>query len=800
MVAIGGSSLSVTAQSLMSQELIERRDLVIAAEEAILEGDEAYQGSDFQGAVEKYREAFSRIPEGDKTRQFRDAAKERYAQAAVQAARVMNRQGDREGAIALVDEVLGENVFPDYFPAQKFRAQLDDPIRVNPAGTAEHGRNVDEVRRLLYKGEGFYNLGDFDRSFEVYQSILRIDPYNKAARRGMERCNAAISDYADAARDQTRAEMLSQVDEAWELKRNQPSIAFENGLVGEELFIEGAQVEDKLDEIIVPFVDFDEASLEEAVEFLEGQSRALDPELDPEKKGIDFVLNMGAGNSPEVEEIMSRRFSFRLRNVPLRQVVNFVTQQSGTSFRVERYAVVVQPAGGLTNDLIVRRYQVPPNFLSQTSTTSSADLDPFDVVGDSGPKLAPRLTAREYLEKEGVPFPDGATASYNAAMGQLTAKTSSAAHEDIRAIVEAINLKEPIAVVIETKIIRVAQENLDELGFDNAIQNLSDSGSLVLGGGVVGNGRASDFNGGRQTTSGLRSGDFATGGDPFNAVLSRESREIPSSSTTLFRTIQVIPEDQRGSVDSAPGFLSLLGRVDEYGLSVLLRGLDQKEGVDMMTQPSVITRSGQQALIESAREFIYPTEYEPPEVPNSIGTLTLIDVGAGEAFSPTSFSATPSHPTAFETRKLGTVLEVLPEVSADRTYTDLAFNLRMDEFLGFVNYGEPIQGGNTQAGFGLTGILTTGQIGEVTSNEILLPFFDSVRLNTNVSVATGETIILGGVINETVENVEDKVPILGDLPFFGRMFTSDALRREKKVVMVFVTVRIVDPAGNPVQN
>lgn len=789
-----------SGQSLIEREQERRRDSVIAAEEAIMKGDEAYQGSDFTAAVSHYREAFDRVPAGDKTDKFRDAARERYAQAAVQAARVMNRQGDRDGAIAMVDEVLGENVFPDYFPAQKLRAQLDDPIRTNPSATKEHAQKVDEVRRLLYQAEGSFNLADYDSSITAYQKVLRIDPYNKAARRGLERNSSQISSYAQVARDQTRAQLLAETSSGWELKQNAEVVVLDNGVVGEELVFEGARIERKLDDIFVPFVDFEDVSLEEAVEFLEGQSRALDPELNEEAKGLDFVLNMGSGNSPEIQELLDRRFSFRLRNVPLREIISHVARQSGTSFRVDTHAVVIEPAGGVTDDIFVRRYQVPPNFLSQASSgDSGADADPFASADEGGSKLAPRLTARQYLEQQGVPFPDGSSANYNSSLGELLVKTSSSGHEDIRQIVEALNLKEPIAVVVETRILRIDQENLEELSFDHTVQNLAVNGDLVLGGGTVSNGRATDFFGGQQVTAGLRSGDFATSGDPLTAVLNRASLEIPSSvSSPLGATTTVIPPDTSDVLGSAPGFLSLVGTINDTGLTTLFRGLNQKRGVDMVAQPSVVTRSGQQAIIESTRDFIYPTEYEPPELPNSIGSALTLDTFTGQAFSSLSFVATPSHPTAFETRKLGTVFEVQPSVSADRSYVDLAFNFQMDEFLGFVNYGSPIQGGSSQTVLG--GIGGVGQSGEVTSNDILMPFFDSVRLNSSVSVANGHTIVMGGVVNERVENVEDKVPVLGDLPFLGKFFTSDVLQREKRVVMIFVTVRIIDPAGNTVQN
>ena len=564
---------------------------------------------------------------------------------------------------------------------------------------------------------------------------------------------------------------------------------------------------------MIPFVDLDEISLEEAVEYLEAQSRILDPEIIEENKGVGFVLNMGSGNSPEVELILQKRFSLRLRNVPLRQVLNYVTQQAGTTYRVDPFAIVIQPANGVTDDLVVRRYKVPPNFLDQAAGGPSGDEDPFETSNEQGSRLAPRLTAQEFLEAQGVPFPSGASANFNSGIGQLIVKTTSTGHDFVRTLVDTVNLTQPIAVIIETKIVRIDQENLEELSFDATLQSLAANGDLVLGGGTLGNGRQSDFTGSitrpgdfplpfgaQPLTSGLRSGDFAVTGDAIEAVQNEVQRVVPSTVTGLFGSVQDPGGAATTPISSAPGILSLVGLVNDQGLSVLLRGLDQKTGTDLISQPSVVTRSGQQAIIEIGQEFIYPTEYEPPEIPNSIGTSTLIDVAAGEVFSPTSFFASPSHPTAFETRTLGTVLEVQPTVSADRRTTELSFNLQMDEFLGFINYGEPILGGSTQGAFGAAGILATGQSGEVTSNDILQPLFDSVRLNTNLEIATNQTIIVGGLLNEVVEDVEDKVPILGDLPFVGKFFTSDVFLRRKSVVMVFVTVRIVDPGGNPVQN
>ena len=91
-------------------------------------------------------------------------------------------------------------------------ADKDDPIRSNPALGVDGGAAVDDVRRKLYLAEGASNLGKYDQSQKAYEEVLRIDPYNKAARRGMEKVAAARSDYYRAAYDQTRAELQVETD------------------------------------------------------------------------------------------------------------------------------------------------------------------------------------------------------------------------------------------------------------------------------------------------------------------------------------------------------------------------------------------------------------------------------------------------------------------------------------------------------------------------------------------------------------------------------------------------------------
>ncbi|MBF8645515.1 MULTISPECIES: type IV pilus secretin PilQ [Pseudomonas] len=65
------------------------------------------------------------------------------------------------------------------------------------------------------------------------------------------------------------------------------------------------------------------------------------------------------------------------------------------------------------------------------------------------------------------------------------------------------------------------------------------------------------------------------------------------------------------------------------------------------------------------------------------------------------------------------------------------------------------------------------------------------EVNAKVRVVDGETIVIGGVYSTSQNNVVDKVPFFGDLPYVGRLFRRDALQEKKSELLVFLTPRIM---------
>lgn len=78
---------------------------------------------------------------------------------------------------------------------------------------------------------------------------------------------------------------------------------------------------------------------------------------------------------------------------------------------------------------------------------------------------------------------------------------------------------------------------------------------------------------------------------------------------------------------------------------------------------------------------------------------------------------------------------------------------------------------------------------EAPNGELIL---NKNTITTNVLVNNGETVILGGVFEQTTSTSQTKVPFLGDIPYIGRLFRKDTKSDDKQELLIFVTPRIVN--------
>ncbi len=86
-------------------------------------------------------------------------------------------------------------------------------------------------------------------------------------------------------------------------------------------------------------------------------------------------------------------------------------------------------------------------------------------------------------------------------------------------------------------------------------------------------------------------------------------------------------------------------------------------------------------------------------------------------------------------------------------------------------------------------VVTQDTVSDVQSGSA--PAIDTQRIGTQVLVNNGETIVLGGIYQQSIISSVSKVPVLGDIPYFGWMFRNNNNFNEKKELLIFVTPRIV---------
>jgi len=134
-------------------------------------------------------------------------------------------------------------------------------------------------------------------------------------------------------------------------------------------------------------------------------------------------------------------------------------------------------------------------------------------------------------------------------------------------------------------------------------------------------------------------------------------------------------------------------------------------------------RSGQKATTESIEEFIYPTEYEPASLPENVHVNKEGDAEAVKTVR--RDLATGPTPTAFDTRNLGSTLEIEPTLSEDETIIDLRFVPEIVYHVGNEIWAE--------------------WKGEHGNSPVQMPTMYALRVNTSVTLANGKSMLVAAL-------------------------------------------------------
>ena len=898
-----GFGLALSAQNVdrISKREVERRQAALPRGAAALaQAQAAMQVRNYTLAHDEFRIALNSLPDAVTSAKAHDEALAGFCESGVKVAEQNIAEGKFAEAESVLREVLADRYDPNCRPALELLAHLQQPGYFNKTMGPTFIEKVEEVKQLLADADGYYDSGRYDLAFKKYEQVLALDPYNTAARRGQEKIDNAKYRYGEDAYNETRGRQLSDVQKGWQqpLRQYGPTARETFNPVSKNLS-DTARINNKLNTIIIPRVEFQDASIREAIDFLRQQAAANDTSPEGEK-GVNIVVRSrrlgeispsvapvvpppppAAAGSPAAEAPVSTptrpaaeapsvlaapenaRITISLNEIPLGEALRYIANQAALKVKVEPHAVLLIPLTEQSDELITKTYQVPAEFFGgpldvgyylsaavggggQAPSGAGQTIQPAPVATEVVEKnaanfqsaaqigtgyantsqsqalqtnvstrqhlvndrqLVGRADAKVYLQSMGVSFPPNSSATFFPHNGALVVRNTADNLDMVDALVEQANASGLKQVEIEAKFIEITQTNLKELGFDWLLGpfQIGKHSGVFGSGGTSGTGTAVnsanfpvlDANGNPVGNGGTTINGNGTGGGPVTA--GNRSGTFGISANGL----DALLAGTTGGMSVAPGIFGLAGVFTDPQFQVVIRALNQKKGVDLLSAPKVTTKSGQRAIIEIVREFRYPTSFTPPQVPSlSGGTGNVVNVAV----------VTPTTPQNFDTRNTGVTLEVEPVVGADGATIDLNLVPQVVEFEGFINYGSPIFGltppvtGTTTFTDPITGVISsiTQLISPpkslvLTENVINQPIFSTRKVTTSVQVANGQTVVIGGLMREDVQKVEDRTPLLGDIPLVGRLFRSNIDQHVKRNLIIFVTARKVTPLGQALE-
>ncbi|HNQ73397.1 MAG TPA: hypothetical protein PKN95_07310 [Verrucomicrobiota bacterium] len=587
----------------------------------------------------------------------------------------------------------------------------------------------------------------------------------------------------------------------------------------------------------------DSLPLSEIVRILGQES----PKRDPNKEGVNIMIDptrpaqaaatavpmidpatgLPLPPQPSSEEevdvgSINVRFGSPLRRVTLNQVLDAITTVAERPLKISyrEYAIYLSLKGQETTPLFTRQFDLDPNTFYQGLVNVTAEY--LDIAsqssggggggggggGASGQSsyIIPRVsvtgqtssiggqgggggggsqqqlgggipgitttnsmeavsaTARQFFFNLGINLDPalGKSVFFNDRKGILLVRATAEELDLIEQVIRVMNVAPPL-VNIKTRFTEISQNDSKALGFDWFLGNLMVGNKSALSGGTQ-----PSFTG---SPSQANPGGFFPGTGPSGIIPPSAGDQLLSGG--LRNTFGTDATD-------IPALASFTGILTDPQFRVVLRAIEQRDGIELLNEGQITTLSGRQAQIQVVEVKTIVTGVDQSQG-NQGGVAATSGSGTVNQAVAATFQTPNTSPVP-----LGPVIDVLPTVSSDGVTIQMAIIPTYTEFVGYDL--------TTAQSFVPTAITGTGA---TLAGTLPLPVFRVRQLATSCIVWDGQTVVLGGLISDTVTKQKDKVPFLADIPLMGKLFTSESSQTKKKNLVIFVTPRIIDPAGNP---
>ena len=766
-LGVGGLEEQVEKESLKrEQRLKPLRDAYSRCKKLILEGDR-------ESACDQLTQAFDSLEDSLRATDFGQQVKQTLAKLEAELAETAVSQNQwpkaRRRALACL------RLDPQNTDGIAQLKKCDEVLRrgvvageeVNPALTTKFFDRLSLVRSGIEEAQALRETGQLQKAEERYEDVLQADPFNQVATDGIKKIYEERALVAEKSRDLSNLERKREVQEAW--NNIYPQKSSQTGgieIAGPLTASPSYALEKKMQNTVIPQVDFSQADLETIRRALISLSRTYDPE--PSKNGVNFIVSADVVNAQPV--------TLRLKNASLAEVVRYISQIAGVKVRNTDIGVSFSPLVETSPDLIPRDFRVSPGFFR-----ASADAGPATTTPKYGSAESLEAGAgggrneQQKLADLGVVFPAGAYAVYNRSTSTLKVLNNAEMLDLIGQLISASE-EETLLIQVGVRLIEINQSDLDSITMNSKF------GTAALGVALPA----------ALTPTGTGVTNFTSaGGVGVNGQLNQNQGTglLANNNLTAFLS----PGTLAGTNSNASydlNTMTLGGFLNTMQFSSLITAISQKNSANVLANPSLVLKRGQQGKLSAIQEFKYVKEYSDPQ--SSIAQIVVF----GGATIPGPETVLGSYPSQIsDVVPIGVELGVKPDVvGSDRVLLELQPTFQ--DFEGNINYGAEIF--SVYASRPVSPVPAATNPVLILTNVINQPVFVQRKVTlAPIEVSDGYTLLLGGLLREDIQTVDEKVPLLGDLPVFGRMFQGKTEKAVKKNTLIFVTPRILDVSGQP---
>lgn len=603
----------------------------------------------------------------------------------------------------------------------------------------DNKRRKANIDVLLRESRILYKNKKYEKVRDNMEKVLVLDPYNQDAMTLLNKTYKKLYDVGMLRRENDALERLVEVEWKWN-----EAVLPEDSSISEEVPREmtgnRSTLYDKLQKIMIDKILFETTDIQSILARL----AALSKENDPEGIGVSII-------PPPDIAVRSRKIPYlELEKVPLMEVLKYVCELAGLKYKIEDRAVLVGTEG--IDDMEHGFFQVRNSLINR-------------IAAEVGPKEEKEEEKTGGIKDRVDTFTDeGAFDEASTELKSVAAVTPEMLKQFFND--RGISFEDPnSSIAFDTKtnklIVKNTPDNLRRM--DALLKEIDIQTPLVLIEAKILeiSMNAVEELGFDWTLTYLNTNTnqrFTFG----NLPVSNLYRPSSEANNKLINNMNILPN---------------FGSDNQFNLFLSVRAIDRTDRAEVISSPRLLTTSGQEASLNVDQQRYFPDSWDDPEV-------TIING--------TSYTYNPPVPD-FEEQAVGTIFKVTPTVSPNNYTIIVKMNTDISKMTGWSNYDYSIIIG------GLMNSPADTTIGNVTP-KMKMPEFSRRVVDTSVKIYDGETVVIGGILEDMATKKDDKWPFLGDVPMLGRLFTDSFSKSQKTNLLIFVTSRLMKGNGLPVRD